>query len=180
MRSEEPLIRAPEDEAGLRSALERLVDGLLECYEGLDGVGVRRMAAIRGARASELSSCVGEENELVQRIAELEKHRLVIVGAYAERLGSREKAQTRLSWIAERLGGDEGERIGRKVERLRGLMVRVQSGNEVAREAAGSLATHMRGLLRKVSEKLNHARTYGRGGLVEAGAQVVSALDVRS
>lgn len=178
--AQEALIRAPEDAGALCEALERLVCDLIECYEGLERVGERRMAAIRGAKARELSASVREENELVQRVAELEKHRVAIVGAYAKRMGSEAKVQTKLSWIAERLEGEAGERIGGLVERLRVTIQRVQGRNEVAQEATVSLAMHMRGLLRKVAEQLNHARTYGRGGLVEPGARVMSALDVRS
>lgn len=180
MRKQDAVIRAPEGDGELLAALERLVGGLLVCYEELESVGERRMVAIRRARSGEIASCVREENELVQRVAELEKQRVVIAEAYAKRLGSAEGAQTRLSWIAERLGGEEGERVRGQVERLRGVIEGVQRRNAVSVEATTSLAMHMRGLLRKVAERLNHAKTYGRGGLVEAGATVVSALDVRS
>jgi hypothetical protein len=36
------------------------------------------------------------------------------------------------------------------------------------------------GLMRHVGRKLSHAGTYGRRGVVEAGQQVISALDMKT
>jgi hypothetical protein len=63
---------------------------------------------------------------------------------------------------------------------LRETIMAVKHENRIARATAEALAQHMAGLMRTVAAHLNHAKTYGRAGTVDAGPSVVSALDVTS
>ncbi|GAB4544229.1 MAG: hypothetical protein Tsb0013_01170 [Phycisphaerales bacterium] len=158
--------------------LESLVSELVSCYERLVALAGVRLEAIRQSDARGLASCVREENQIVQRVAELERERADVVGVLAERMGSSARSSTRITWIARRLKGPEGERIAGKCETLRALASSLHATNTVARQAAEHLSNHMTGLLQAVARHLNHAKTYSRTGGVDAGARVVSALDI--
>ncbi|MEM1422777.1 MAG: flagellar protein FlgN [Planctomycetota bacterium] len=162
----------------MTARLEALVADLVTCYERLVSLATSRLDAIRSSDARALALCVREENATVQRVAELERERGDVVSALAQRLGSSAQGSTRITWIARRLKGPEGERIGAMCETLRTLAAKLQSLNEVARQAAEQLATHMTGLLQAVARHLNHAKTYSRTGGVDAGPRVVSSLDI--
>lgn len=178
MTTTEPV--ATDAGEALAHELERVMDELVGCYRRLVLLARQRHGAIRGADRAGLAACVRAENEVVQAVASAERRRVAVVGELAGRLGSREGSQTRVTWVASALGGERGERIGAVAEELRGLIGELLEENRASRIAAESLARHMDGLVRQVAAALNHARTYGRGGSVEAGPRVVSALDVRS
>ncbi len=166
----------PPDEMAQR--LERLVRELVSCYEGLVSLAESRLEAIRSSNAQNLAACIRQENQLVQAIAGLERERSEVVTALAHRMGSEKESATKITWIARRLKGPEGERITTLCDTLKRLAQQLGSLNEVARIAAEHLANHMTGLLQAVSRHLNHAKTYSRSGSVEAGARVVSSLDI--
>ena len=158
--------------------LDSLVRELVTCYERLVSLSSSRLDAIRSSNAKALALCVREENATVQRVAELERERADVVGHLARTMGSSAEGATRITWIARRLKGPEGERIGTMCETLRTLANTLTAANEIARQAAEHLEAHMTGLLQAVAAHLNHAKTYSRTGGVDAGARVVSSLDI--
>jgi hypothetical protein len=160
--------------------LELLMRDLLIRYERLRTLGVDRLEAIRRCDGSRLSAVIGQENLLVQEIAEIEKRRIGVVGRFAERVGSPAKSQTTMSWLAERVGEPVRGRLLGLARTLRETIGAVKHENQIARATAEALAQHMGGLMRTVAAHLNHAKTYGRAGTVEAGPAVISALDVTS
>lgn len=160
--------------------LEALMRDLLVRYERIRTLADERLDAIRRSDGGRLARVIGMENEIIQEIAEIEKRRIGVVGRFAERLGSPSRTQTTMSWIAERLGEPVRGRLLALARTLRETIEVVRRENAVARTAAETLAQHMSGLLRTVAAHLNHAKTYGRRGTVDAGPSVVSALDVTS
>lgn len=164
----------------LASRLESLVGELVSCYEQLLGLAEQRLEAIRASNAQSLASCVRRENEIVQRVASLEAERSAVITPLASGMGSEHEGATRISWVARRLKGPEGERIGAMCAQLKSLAERLGAINEVARQAAEHLAKHMTGLLHAVSRHLNHAKTYSRAGSMNAGPRIVSSIDLSS
>lgn len=160
--------------------LETLMRDLLVRYERMRTLAGTRLEAIRQSDGGRLASVIGQENELVQEIAEIEKRRIGVVGRFAERVGSASRTQTTMSELAERVGEPVRGRLLGLARTLRETIHAVRGENRVARVAAEALAQHMSGLMRTVAAHLNHAKTYGRGGTVDAGPAVVSALDVTS
>lgn len=168
------------DSDSLTGELAGLLDALISQYRRLRAAGEARRDAMRRANLKHLAACVEAENRAVQEIAEIEKRRVRVVGAIAERLEAPDRTQTRVTWIAERLGGEIGRSLLERAQTLRELMNQVIRHNEVTRKAAEHLARHMEGLWRQASSVLNHAQTYGRAGVVSPGPSVVSALDLKS
>lgn len=160
--------------------LEELMRELIVCYEQLTTLADLRHDAIRGADTDRLSACIAQENEIVQQVAEIEKRRISIVKDFAARLGSPDKTGTTLTWIAERVEGAARDRLHALAERLRTLLEDVSRKNEVIEAAAERISSHIDGLMRTVTQRLNHAQTYGRRGDVPSASRVVSALDTRS
>lgn len=168
----------PHDASELAQRLGTLMDELVDSYSSLVELARERETAIRTSDAQRLAGCIRRENAIVQRIAELDRQRGEVVDAIAPMLGSQHGAATRVSWVAERIGGAERERLRVLIARLREVTATLTALNEVCRVAAEALASHMTGLLHAVARHLNHAKTYSRGGRVEAGARVVSSLDI--
>ncbi|MBL0928179.1 MAG: flagellar protein FlgN [Phycisphaerales bacterium] len=168
------------DLSGPAAALEGVLRDLVSEYEQLLELARGRDAAIRRADVRSLAGIVETENAAVQRIAEIEKRRVAVVGSLAERLGSPDRVGTPVSWLEARMAEPVRSRIAALAQRLRDLMDGVLAINTRCRQAAEMLSSHMEGLLRAVTARLNHSGTYGRRGLVEAGVQVVSAVDLRS
>ena len=164
----------------LVAELEGLMRGLLVRYERMRTLASDRLEAIRRSDGERLALVIGQENQLVQEIAEIEKVRIGVVGRFAERLGSPSRTQTTMSWIAERLTEPVRGRLLGLARTLRETIESVRRENAVARTASEALARHMSGLLRTLAAHLNHAKTYGRRGTMDAGPAVVSALDVTS
>lgn len=164
----------------LLEELESLMRELVVHYEQLSTLSDRHLEMIRTADARGLAACVRAENEIVQRVAEAEKTRIRVVSGLATELGAPSKGETTMRWIASRVEGPRSGALRVVAERLRGLMAGVSQTNEVARRATETLSRHMEGLMREVARGLNHAKVYGRGGVVESGARVMSGIDIKS
>lgn len=160
--------------------VERVLCDLMAQFQRLTSLAHERREAMRSADPSRLARCISCENEAVQQVAEIEKRRITIIGRIAERLGVPGKTQTRVTSIAERIGGPIGDRLKKQAQELLRQIETLRRANEIARDAAASLSAHMEGLLRQASQTLNHSKTYGRLGSVEPGPAVVSGLDVRT
>jgi uncharacterized small protein (DUF1192 family) len=164
----------------LAAEVERVLCDLSAQFQRMIALADQRRQAMSRADTAGLARCITEENVAVQTVAEIEKRRITAVGRLAERLSSPAQTQTRMSWLAERLGGPIGERMARHVAELKKQIETLKKANEIARLAAQNLSSHMEGLWRQASQVLNHSQSYGRRGVVEPGASVVSAVDLRS
>ena len=168
-----------QDDAGV-TELETLMRELIAEYERLNELAEKRQDAMRHADTRTLGETIGAENVSVQRVAELERKRLPVVGELARKLQAPPKTEVTVTWLAQRLSGAAGERLAGLASRLRGLIQTLLRQNEASKRTAETLASHMDGLLKQVAASLNHARTYSASGLVTAGPRVVSAIDVKS
>src|SRR5262245_8370345 len=91
------------DRERLVGELEAVLRDLIGVYEGLVSSAAERLAAIRGSDSTRLATVVGRENELVQRVVEIEKRRIGIVERLAERFGLTDKSGTRVGQLVERM-----------------------------------------------------------------------------
>jgi len=164
----------------LTDRLEALMRELIVCYEQLETIGAMRHEAMRTADTDRLGACIRQENELVQRIAGVEKERIEVVGRLTEEVGAPGEGAATMRWLAGRVPEAAGGRLRSLADRLREVIGAVGRQNRVSRETAERLVCHMSGLIQTVAWRLNHAKTYGRSGVMSAGPSVVSALDVTS
>lgn len=171
---------APASVDALALEVERIMCDLQAQFQRLTTLAAERLEAMRNADTRRLARCIADENEAVQAVAEIEKRRITAVGRLAERFGSADKSHTRVSWLAERVGGPVGDRLAARASELKSRIESLTKANEVARLTASTLSSHMEGLWRQAVQVLNHAQTYGRMGVMGAGPAVTSAVDVRS
>jgi len=160
--------------------LEQILREMIAHHEQLADLSVVHHDAMRRADTEVLGSCIQAENEVVQQIANTEKKRIRVVGAIAAQLGSPAKSQTKFSWIAERCPDLARKRLETLTDRLTKTIKILHERNAVVQAAAETLARHMNGIRKQISATLNHAKTYGRKGAVDAGPSVISAVDIRS
>lgn len=163
--------------AGLE--LESLLRDLLAEHEQLLTLAGVQRTAITKADAAAMSTCVQQQNAIVQRVAGLERRRLALAARMMQG-ETREPARPTVSQLARSLSSPLRERVMAVTGRLREVMERLHKEHLALKEAAGALAGHMEGVMRQITGRLSHAGTYGRRGAVEARVQVVSALDLRT
>lgn len=143
--------------------LEAIMRDLVICYEQMLTFAKHRRDAIRAADTDRLAACVRQENTLVQQVAEIEKRRISVVRALAESLGSDQREQTTVSWIASRLG-DAGGSLRILADHLRATIAKVTEINNVTKQAAETLAKHMRGIIDATARKRSFVTTYKSTG----------------
>lgn len=160
--------------------LERVLREIRSQYEALHQLALEHRDAIRRADPVAIGECVEKQNLRVQRIADLEKRRLTVVGELAARLGCETKNQTPVGRLAQLLPPAAAERVTTIAQSLREVMEGVSRLNESTRRAAEALSAHMEGLMRVVAARLSHAQTYSSRGVVTAATRVVTALDSRA
>lgn len=165
--------RTPDSTA---DRLDALLIELTSAYDRLDEIADARQRAISSADLAALSNTVRDENEIIQRVAQLDAERASIVRDLAQepRL---DPATTTLSQLAHRVADPARDALLDGARRLRTLIEKVQMKNAATRMAAEKLARHMQGLLRTAEGWHSHSGAYGRSGAVRAGAAVVTALD---
>lgn len=168
------------DRDALASELLRTLRELLLEHGALLELAGRRREALRAADGRELAACVAAESEAVQRIAALDGARAALADRAVRMFGEPADGRPTVTWIASRLGEPHEEAIVRTAAALRDAIGELMRINAVVREAAESLATHVRGVIRAVEQRLSHSGAYGRDGVVSVGAAVVTAMDVTS
>jgi hypothetical protein len=171
------------------AAFEQL-DGVLRLllaeHETLLALTSQHRAAISAADGHALGACIGRQNEVVQRIASLEKQRQAIVSAIVRPAPARPGAfpqpaqDPSLSTVASFAPEPIRMRIIAVAGALRDLLNRLHNEHLAVKVAAETLSAHMEGLMRQVCQRLSHAGTYARGGAVSASVQVVSSMDLRT
>lgn len=162
------------------SQLEKTLRALLEGQKRLLRKMERKREAIRRADIGAITELCTEENALAQRIGDLEKHRLRVVGAITEILEPDAAAPLNLASIAEGLNEEAGTRLLAIGAELKEAVRTVRRESSVLRSAAEALAGHMAGIAQTVHAAINRAGVYGRAGTVALGAQTEFAIDLKS
>ena len=160
----------------LESALRAQLDGqqlLLKCLE-------RKRQAIRSADIAEITAICGGENAIIQRMAELEKKRLEIVGALTEAFAGRAQQPLTLNEIAQRAAEPQQTRLSALAAQLRDAVAQLRRESSIVRTAAETHSRHLSGIVQTVHSALSRARVYGNRGTISLGSQVQSVVDIKS
>lgn len=160
--------------------LERILSAQIEEHQRLRGCIDRKREAIRTADINAVSEICGEENAVIQRVAELERRRLELVGRMTQSLDAKASAPMTLSQLAVALGDGQGSRLAAYADQLRSLIADVKRQSSIVRNAAEALSRHMSGIVQTVHSALSRARVYSRRGQINLGVQLESSLDLKS
>lgn len=155
-----------EDKALLKVLIqaEAVLRAQLALYQGMLDLLGRKRSAMRAARHAELAALVVEENKLVQRVSELEKHRLALAAELTRRLAPGSAAPLRLSEVAGLAPQPWGAKLEALGAELRRVMARVKVEADVARRAAQAVLRHVTGMVQAVTAKATGTATYGPRG----------------
>lgn len=143
--------------------LEEIMRHLLVCYEQILTFAKQRRDSIRSADTARLGSVIRQENTLVQQVADIEKRRIEVVRTIATSLGSTQREQTTVTWIANKLGA-AGASLSILADHLKKTIAKVQHLNAVTKEASEMLAKHMQGILQSVARDRSFVKTYSSAG----------------
>ncbi len=171
------------DPTELRREVTLLEDNLrrqLESHRELLTCIERTREAVRRADMQLIRSICEEQNTVAQRLAELEKVRLALVGKLTERLEPDAERPVSLSRIASELDEPSGGRFETLAAQLKHAVEDVRKASTVVRTATDALARHMTGLMQTVQSALGRATVYGRRGRLETSQQNQFCLDIKS
>lgn len=161
--------------------LEALLEALVSQHEKLLELAGAHLEAVRRADHNALRLRLEEQQDTLQRIADLEQRRAVLVNTLTQNLPARAgRGPVTLSELAGAAPEPQRSTLLARARTLRELIHKVKQEQGTLRWASRSLAAHMEGVMRQVAKRLSHAGTYGRHGAVDADAVVLSALDLRS
>lgn len=138
----------------------------------------RKQQAVRGGEPGLIEQCCKAENELVQRIAEIEKRRQNAVGEITGHIAPDQREPLTLSRIAESVEEPRRGRLLMLRRELREAVEAVRRENDVARRATEGLLAHVQGVMQQVTHALTSAGTYGSNGTVDASAAAVSSFAI--
>ena len=158
---------------------ERLLGTQIEAHQRLLECLGRKQQAVRTANLNAVNEIFTEENAILLRISEMEKRRLELIARLA---GATDPAEIRLSEFVARWAIDEPQRTRLLAlgAQLREAIAEVKKQSSIIRAAAETLARHMGGIVQVVQGALSRAGIYGNRGRIQLGAQVQSAIDLKS
>ena len=160
--------------------LEQILKYQLEEHRKLLESIERNREAVRVADIEKIRSTCEHQNGIAQRLGELEKARLGIVGRLTERIDPRAEKPLTLAEIARTIDGPPGERLAARAVELRKVVTDVGRASAVVRAAAETLSRHMTGLTQTIQAAFGRALVYGSRGRLETGPHNQFCLDVRS
>jgi DNA-directed RNA polymerase specialized sigma54-like protein len=169
--------------SNLAERLDALLDAMTSAYARLGDLSDAHREAIRTADARAVELVLQRESLVFREVQKLDHQRRELVALAhssfpALRLSPAER--TTLTQLAALTPDTRRGTLTQKAADLRSLVKGVQERNASIMSAATSLLAHMEGVMRHVARQLSHTGTYSRRGVVEAGAGVVSAVDLKS
>ncbi len=162
-------------------AMEKLLNAHIDEHEQLLACMEHKAQAIRYARIESVTELVKQEQAIVQRMNEIERHRLALARKMTRMIDPDASEALPLSEIAKAV---ENEVMCKRVldlaDTLRTLVDHVRRQSSILRNAAESLAKHMAGVMQTMQSALSRAGVYGQRGHVAVGTQLEFNIDIKS
>lgn len=173
-------VRHDATPAGALDKLERILRAQLEGHQRLLKCMDRKRQAIRTADIGSVADICAEENIIIQRLAEVEKHRLELLGRFTEALRPKAAKPLTMAEIAQSAAEPQQTRLITLAAQLRETLGELKAASSIIRAAAETLSRHMTGIVQTVQSALSRACVYGSRGKITTGAQLQSLVDVKS
>jgi FlgN protein len=164
--------------------LRAVLEALAAAYGAMLATLEEQAAAISRADAPAIGRCAGMQEQLLGQVSKLDLRRREVLAGACSCLPSLHEAARRstltVTQVATALPTQDGAVITLLSEQLRSLINEAKRRSDAIRAASVTMLAHVEGLMRQVGKRMSHSGTYGRRGVVEAGQQVVSSLDMKS
>ncbi len=170
----------PRVSAETLARLEALLNALTSEYAGLSAELDEYRAALAQADRGRLAEALGRQQARVNRLGELESHRLALMRALVPGAANQPAATLTTSQILAHAPEPARSRLAGLADRLRPVIEKAEEQQRVARLATQSLLAHATGIMQQIQRQLTGTGTYTAHarGPVAAAAPVVSALDL--
>lgn len=161
-------------------AIARILEAQIEHHRALRALIERKREAIRTADIDAITGLCQRENERAQRLGDLEKQRLEVVGHLTHRFRPDAAKPLTLREIADHAPGMRRTELRLLADTLRAEIEAVRRSSSVVRAAAEALSRHMSGVMQTVTGAISRVHVYERRGRLAAGAQTQNCVDVTS
>ena len=158
--------------------LEAILAQQLEEHSQLLGLISRKRQAVRKAERGLVVDCCRQENQRVQRVAELEKARLGLTGELTLLLDPGAAEPMRLGELAQRLVEPMRGRLLVLRQQLCQRMEQVRREAGIAQRATELLARHMQGVVQTIGNAISGGAPYSRSGAPPQAAMAISTLNM--
>jgi hypothetical protein len=181
-----PSTPTPTPETALAPLLAELIavlTTLLADHRELAAGIERKREAIRAADIDAIAGLCHAEGVIAQRLREVERGRVAIVGRLTELLAPGASAPLGLVEIAdraERAGAAEAAALRTLAIDLRAEVRAVRRASSVVASAAVALNRHVTGVMQTVNSMLSRVGVYERRGRIAVGSQLDYCVDVKS
>ena len=160
--------------------LEQMLRAQLEGHQRLLKCIERKRQAIRAADIESITTICGEENSLIQKLGEVEKRRIEMIGRFSQHFTPKATAPMTVGQMAESLGEPASSRLLAHAAQLKDMIRKVRRESSIVRTAADALNRHMTGIVQSVNGALSKARVYGNRGRIIVGTQLQTSVDIKS
>jgi len=157
--------------------LESALESLAVAHETLMALLRDKRVALRLARYEQVTQICEQENVLVQRISELEKHRLKLVADLTLIIEPGASEPLAMIELARRLDEPQRKRLLGLRQGLVERMEQVRCESGVARRATEALVAHMQGLMQTIGAVCTGVGVYNRLGAPPPEAMALSTFN---
>jgi len=162
-------------------AMEKLLTALFEDHQLLLKCIERKRQAIATAQINLVADLVHEEQTIIKRVAEVERHRIALVRRMSRIIKPDTQDELSMREITEAIVDQpQRTRIEALAAQLRDAVTQVRKESSVVRAAAEALARHMNGVMQSVQSALSRAGIYSHNGHIATGAQLEFNIDIKS
>lgn len=176
------MTNGPTSSLSHAAALESLLVDLLRAHEDLLVASHAQRDAVRSADAAQVRAAADQQAMVLRQIASLEERRRELVGAMTAGSAFAKRPQgagpVTLTELACHTPEPHRTRLIDLAGEVRQAVQLAADQQRTLKSATASLLAHMEGLMRQVAQRLSHAGTYGRRGMIESVPAVVSGLDL--
>ncbi len=180
MSSDKTIKQTADDLKSQVDLLVRILAIQIESHRRLFSSIQRKREAIRTADLDAIAGLTREENALIQRMGELEKRRLELIGSMTGQLTPDADNPLTVMQIAEAVGEPQKRELQDLAEKLRECVHEVRRESSIVRTAAEALDRHMTGIAQTINGVLSRVGLYERRGRIAVGAQVNYCVDIKS
>jgi hypothetical protein len=175
-----PSAKALADRNAMFVALEHVLRAQLDGHQRILTCIKRKREAIRQADIAEVDRICADENTILKRVSEFEKHRLELVGRSTLAISPRASVPLTISEISSAAPEPLRTTLAVLGAQLREALMDVKRESSIVRAAAEALSRHMSGIVQTVHSALSRAGVYGARGSMSLGVQLHSAVDLKS
>ena len=159
-------------------ALETLLVKQVELHSSLLDLLKQKHESVREGNPKRMNDICALEQERIEHISTLEKHRVDLSSKIASILCPEQTQPLRVNDIAQMVGGDSSQRLLVLRVKLLDKMKQVRDQSAITQRATESLMKHMTGIVQNITAVSTGTPLYSQKGVVNPQGMRVSTLNM--